>query len=62
MNIWQSYKQERDCFVHFFCILAVCWPSAQMRDTITILKNFTHGLSNKPFLIWLLTTPHTLNV
>ena len=37
MNIWQSYKQERDCFVHFFCILAVCWPSAQMRDTITFL-------------------------
>jgi len=30
----------------FFRLLAVCWPSAQV-----------HRLSNKPFLIWLLTTP-----
>ena len=21
VNIWQSYKQERDCFVHFFRFL-----------------------------------------
>ena len=25
-------------------------------------KNFTHRLSNKRFLIWLLTIPHTLNM
>jgi len=25
VNIWQSYKQERNCFVHFLRILAVCW-------------------------------------
>ena len=29
VNIWQSYKQERDCFVHFLRLLAVCWPGAQ---------------------------------
>jgi len=32
VNIWQSYKQERDCFVHFLRLLAVCnvpWPRAQ---------------------------------
>ena len=29
MNIWQSYTQERDCLVHFLCLLAVCWPGAQ---------------------------------
>jgi len=28
VNIWQSYKQERDCLVHFHCLLAVCWPGA----------------------------------
>ena len=26
MNIWQSYKQERDCLVHFLRLSAVCWP------------------------------------
>ena len=29
VNIWQSYKQERDCLVHFLHLLAVCWPGAQ---------------------------------
>jgi len=29
VNIWQSYKQERDCLVHIFRLLAVCWPGAQ---------------------------------
>jgi len=24
VNIWQSYKQERNCFVHFLRLLAVC--------------------------------------
>jgi len=28
VNIWPSYKQDRDCFVHFLRLLAVCWPSA----------------------------------
>ena len=26
VNIWQSYKQERDCLVHFLCLLAVYRP------------------------------------
>jgi len=29
VNIWQSYKQERDCLVHFLRLLAVRWPGAQ---------------------------------
>jgi len=28
VNIWQSYRHERDCLVHFLRLLAVCWPSA----------------------------------
>ena len=29
VNIWQSYKQECDCLVHFLRVLAVCWPGMQ---------------------------------
>ena len=29
VNIWQSYKQKRDCLVHFLRLLAVCWPGAR---------------------------------
>jgi len=29
VNIWQNYKQERDCIVYFLRLLAVCWPGAQ---------------------------------
>jgi len=48
----------------------VCWLDVKVHETITILfvtvpnihrfkKNFTHTLSNKLFLIWLLrTVPH----
>ena len=69
VNIWQSYKQERDCLVHFLHRLAVCWPGVQSaRGNHVFACNFadfspifnfffTHGLSNKPFLICLLTTP-----
>jgi len=69
LNIWQSYQQERDCLVHFLRLLAVSWPGAQdARDNYAlacsfakyspILKLFfTLTLCNKPFLIWLLTTP-----
>jgi len=28
VNVWHSYKQERDCLVHFLRLLAVCWPGA----------------------------------
>jgi len=30
VNIWQSYKHERDCLMHFLRLLAVYWPSAQV--------------------------------
>jgi len=68
MNIWQSYKQKRDCLVHFLRLLAVCWPDAQSaRDNHALACNFakfspikmffTHTLSNKLLLIWLMTIP-----
>jgi len=69
VNIWHSYGQKDtvDCVVHFLLLLAVWWPSAQVHETTTFLlvtlpkftdfKNFTGRLSNKPFLIWLLTDP-----
>jgi len=71
VNIWQSYKQDRDCLVHFLRLLAACWSSSQVHETITFLlvtlpniyrfKNkFTLTLSNKPLLIWLLTVPSHL--
>ena len=63
-------ESEYDCFLHFLRILAVCWPSAQVHETTTFLlvtlpnihwfQFFTHMLSNKPFLIWLLITPPDL--
>jgi len=28
VNIWQSYKQERDCLMHFLRLLPVCCPGA----------------------------------
>ena len=59
------------CVIHFLRLLAVCWPGALVHETITFslvtLPNihrfqnffFTHRLSKKPFLIWLLITlPH----
>ena len=70
VNIWQSYKQERDCLVHFLRLLFVCWPGAQCvqhdhahanncakySSILNKLIVFTCRLSNKPFFIWLLTT------
>jgi len=66
--IWQIYKQERGCLVHF---LAVCWSGAHSaRDNHVLASNFakyspilfffTGKLNNKPFSIWLLTTPRHL--
>ena len=54
--------------MHFLRLLAVWWPDAQStRDDhllacnfakyLSILIFFTRRLSNKPFLIWLLTIP-----
>jgi len=71
VNIWQSYKEERDCLVHFFRLSAVCWSGVKVYETITLLlvtlpnirrfkKKFTRTLNNKSFLIWLLTTPPRL--
>ena len=56
------------CFVHFLRVVAVCRPRAQSaRDNHVLACDFakyspififfTHRLSNKPFLIWLLTIP-----
>ena len=58
--------------MHFLHLLAVCWPGTQSAQAnhvfacnfnkysliFKFLKRFfTLRLSNKPFLIWLLTTP-----
>ena len=41
VNIWQSYKQKRDCLVHFLHLLAVCWPGAQSAwDNHAVACNF----------------------
>jgi len=41
VNIWQTYKQERDCLVHFLRLLAVCWPWAQsVWDNHALACNF----------------------
>ena len=36
VNIWQSYKQERNCLVHFLHHLGVCWPGVQTAWDIEI--------------------------
>jgi len=41
VNIWQSYKQECDCLLHFLCLLAVCWPGTQSaRDNHVLACDF----------------------
>jgi len=68
VNIWQSYKQERDCLVHFVLLTkALLKDRESARNNHVIVCNstkyspisifFTRRLSNKPFLIWLLITP-----
>ena len=70
VNIWQSYKQERDCLVHFARLANTLLKDEESaRDShvpactfakpniYRFKKNCTRSLSNKPFLIWLLTTP-----
>ena len=73
VNIWQSYKQQRGCLMHFARLANTLLKDEESaRDNHVyacnfakyspILFFFTHRLSNKPFLIWLLTTHHTLNM
>jgi len=68
VNIWQSYKQERNClvqFVHVTNTLLKDEESAQDNHVfarifakyLPIGKKITRRLSNKPFFIWLLTAP-----
>jgi len=54
MNIWQSYKQEGGCFVHFLRFIAV--------SNIHRLIFFTDRLNDTRFLSWLVTAHHTLNM
>jgi len=75
VNISQSYKQERDCFVHFLRLFSSVLAKRTKCVRITFLlvtlpnihrfKNFffTHRLSKKPFLTCLLTiSRHLTNV
>jgi len=50
VNIWKSYKQERDCLVHFLHLIAVCWPSAQSAwDNHALACNFAKYSPVKTF-------------
>jgi len=70
VNIWQSYKQERGCVMHFARLLSTLLKNKKVHETIMFLlvtlpniyrlKKFPDRLSNKPFLICLLTTPRHL--
>jgi len=41
VNMWKSYKQERDCLVHFLRLLAMCWPGVQSAwDNYAVACNF----------------------
>jgi len=54
INILHSYKQERDCFVHFLRYLAVCWPGVQS----ALVCNFAKYLPIKKIS---LTTQHNMS-
>jgi len=59
---WHSYRQKVDCVVHFLHLRAVWWPGKHLLvcncQIFTDFKIFVTGrLSNKPFLVWLLTIP-----
>ena len=72
VNIWQSYKQERGCLKHFACLSNALQKAKKVHETIAFLLVtlpnihrfltffFTHRLTNKFYLIWLLTTPPNL--
>ena len=68
VNVWQSYKQERGFLMHFARLANTLLKDEESaRDNHVFACNFakyspilfffTRTLSNKPFLIWLLTTP-----
>jgi len=68
MNIWQSYKQEGGCLVHFVrltttllsrrkCTTQSTFFACNYAKYLPIRKVFTGTLSNKPCLIYLLKIP-----
>jgi len=70
VNIWQSYKQERGCLLHFARLANTLLKDEESaRDSHVVpcnfakylpIKKFTDQLSDKSVLIWLLTTPSHL--
>jgi len=63
VNIWQSYKEEHGCLMHFACLantLLKDEESARDNHVIDCIFAkyspisifFTRRLSNKPFLSW----------
>ena len=68
VNIWQSYKQERGCLMHFARLANTLLKDGESAPDnhvfacnfakySPIKQKFTNRLSIKPFLIWILTTP-----
>ena len=72
MNIWQSYKQERDCLEHFVRLANTPLKDEKSaRDNHVLACNFakyspiffTRRLSNKPFFNLVVNnTPHLKSV
>jgi len=60
MNLWQSYKQECGCLMHFVCLPTLLKVEEDARHNPPfcpeLCRIFTR-LSNKPFLISLLKIP-----
>jgi len=68
VNIWQRYKQEGGCLVHFVLLATTLLKDEESaQDSHVLAFNFakyspieiffTDKLSNKRFLIWSLSTP-----
>jgi len=66
-----TYKQERDCLVHFARLANTLLTDEESTRNNQVFADYFAKYSpilifftftNKPFLIWLLTTPPTLNV
>ena len=60
VSIWQSYKQEHDCLMHFALLTNTLLKDEESaRDNHVLACNFTDFIFStlRPFLIWLLKTP-----
>jgi len=60
LNIWQSFKQESCCLMHFAHLVNTLLKDEKSERNFakySPIKKFTDRFNNKLFLIWLLTAP-----